>query len=470
MTRDPVAADQSLAKTLRTFSRPWPIMGAALAFTFLGLALSQTTLVPLRVICLGAGILLAGAAVARRLQTASWELEDRVESAGVLAVSAFVALLCYLAMDPRWDSGELFLEVLIGIALAASFIVLLPRTGRRIAAVAFVLFHFCGILTAVTSVSPRNDRPPWLSMLVWGKFYRHYLFLTHFTNAYHFYSPDPGPPTLIWFHIEYTDGSARWIKIPNRDESPLGLHHQRMLAAAESAGQPQGPPIMNRDLINQFNQKMIDQKVNHPYELFPGIPHASGDEIMARRLKAAEEYKFVDPNDKDKDGRPRPAPLYLIFEESLPLMNQYSEPIEFSRRLIASFARHIAHTYADPSNPIQAVRVYRLIHKLMTPRELSEGKDPLDPTSFTPFYMGKYSPDGKLLDPEDPFLFWHVPIIRVSKRYPEPGTYVGPPDSPVPTLSVFRFQASPEDPGKLLNFVEIHAEQSDKFYRETTKN
>jgi hypothetical protein len=470
MTRDPGAVDSSLASALRTFRRPWPLMGAALACTVVGLALSQTSLIPLRLLLLGAGLLLAGGAVARRLQTASWELEDRVESAGVLFVSAFEALLSYLALDKSWDSGEVFLEALIGIALIGSFIVLLPRTGRRIAAVLFVLFHFCGILTAVTSVPPRNDAPPWLATLIWSKFYRHYLFFTHFTNAYHFYSPDPGPPTLLWFHIEYANGSARWKKIPNRDESPIGLHHQRMLAAAESTMNPAGPPILSQEIVQAF-----EQKTKLKYELFPGIPHASGEEIMQRRKKGGDMYKFVDPDDKDKEGRPRSAPLWLIFEEQPPLMNQYSEPNDFSRRLIASYARHIAHSYADPDNAVKAVRVYRLIHKMITPRELYEGKDPLEPTNFLSFYMGKYDPDGKILDPEDPFLFWHVPIVRVSKRYPEPGTFIPPfsegNPTPISMLSMhgLPWQPSAEDPGKILDFVQIHAEQAGRFYNETSK-
>jgi hypothetical protein len=467
MTRDPVAADSSLASALRTFGRPWPLWGAGLVCTIAGLALSQTTLVPLRLFFMGAGLLLAGVAVARRLQTASWELEDRVESAGVLAGAAVLAMLCKMNMDPSWDSADVFLFAFIVIALTGSFIVLLPRTGRRIAAVAFVLFHFCGILTAVASVAPRNDPPPWLPTLIYCKFYRYYLFFTHFTNAYHFYSPDPGPPTLVWFHIEYADGSARWKKIPNRDESPIGLHHQRMLAAAESTMNPPTQPILTQDLVKEF-----EQKTKYKYELFPGIPHPSGEEIFNRRRIGAETYKFVDPNDKDKEGRPRPAPLYMIFEESPPISNvwisQYAEPTDFSKRLLASYARHVAHTDPEPAK-VKAVRVYRLVHKMITPRELYEGKDPLEPTLFLSFYMGKYDPNGKILDPEDPFLFWHVPIVRVSKRYPEPGTYPGPPNTPFPMLSLLGFQPTPEDEGKLLNFVEIHAEQADRFYHETSK-
>jgi hypothetical protein len=454
MSRDSVAADFPFRSALRTFRRPWPILGVGLACTVIGLALSQTTLVPLRLLFLGAGILLAGIAVARRLQTASWELEERVESAGVLGTSFFVVLLAYLSTDAQWDSALLFLQALLIVTLAGSFIVLLPRMGRRIAAVAFVLFHFCGILSAVTSVPPpRSDAPPWISTFLWSYFYRHYLFFTYFTNAYHFYSPDPGPATLVWFHIEYEDGSVRWKKIPNRDESPVGLYHQRMLAAAESTmNNMNGPPLINQEQIRTY-----EQKLKRPYELLPGIPHDTWDEIVRRRRAAAELFKFVDP----QDGRP--APLYPVFE--LPgQSSEYAEPLEFSRRLIASFARHVAHS--EP-RPVKTVRVYRVVHTLMTPRELYEGKDPLEPTRFVPFYMGKYDPDGKLLDPQEPFLYWHVPIIRVSRRYPEPGTYV-PPEQGGPML-IPRWEPTADDPGKIINFVEIHATQSDRFQPETLK-
>ena len=102
---------------------------------------------------------------------------------------------------------------------------------------------------------------------------------------------------------------------------------------------------------------------------------------------------------------------------------------------------------------MKSVRVYRVTHTLITPHELSAGKDPLDETTFVPFYMGKYDIDGKLLDPKDPFLYWHLPIVNLPRRYPEPGTQlaIGP----------------QQGPQKLVNFVEIHATQSDKFQKKT---
>lgn len=456
MVRDPVSPDSSWSSALRTFRRPWPILLAGFGCTVLALALAQTSMVPLRLILLGAGVLLAGIAVGRRLQTAGWEfLEDRLESAGLLAMAAFLGLLAYLAMAPSWDSGRIFLTAVIAVALLGAAIVLLPRTGRRIAVVLLVLLHFGGILTSVTAVPPRNEPAPWLSMQLWTHFYRPYLMFAYLTNAYHFYSPDPGPPTLLWFHVEYADGSARWIKIPNRRESPIGLHHQRMLAASESAYNPIfGPPLMAAQ-IGPW-ERLFQRK----YELLPGIPHDSAEEIGRRRQIGGETCLFVDP----QDGRP--APLYVLGDEVPPMINQYSEPQEMARRLLASYARHIARTSPDPKNPhntVEAVRIYRVIHTLISPRELSEGKSPLDETTFVPTYMGKYDTDGRLLDPKDPFLFWHVPKLRVPASYPERNV-VNTPEGKV----LMRY--GPEnvgEPSKIIDFVEIHATQSDKFHKET---
>ncbi|HEY7153663.1 MAG TPA: hypothetical protein VH575_06870, partial [Gemmataceae bacterium] len=351
MARDVVPAASSVASALRTFRRPWPIMLAGLACTVIGLLFSQTPYTPARLIFLGIGLLLAGSAVARRLQTASWELEDRVESAGLLALGAFVALLGFFAMEKDWDSGQIFCGALILVALGGSFVVLLPRTGRRIAASILVLLHFGGILTAVTSVQPRTDAAPWLSVQLMSHFYRHYLTFAYLTNAYHFYSPDPGPPNLLWFHVEYADGSARWIKLPNRRESPVLLHHQRMLAAAESASNPFPSLPLDRGSIEQ-----VEKRFGRPYEILPGIPHDDGATIIQRR-QAAQFLTFIDPQDN------RPAPIRMLQDETVGLMDQYSEPQEFSRRLIASFARHIGRTSPHPEDrriAVKAVRVYRV--------------------------------------------------------------------------------------------------------------
>ncbi len=325
----------------------------------------------------------------------------------------------------------------MGVALIASFLVLLPSVLRKVILIGLVVLHFGGILTSVTAVAPRNDSPPWLSMQAWTHLYRHYLTFMYLTNAYHFYSPDPGPPTLLWFYVKYDDGQYRWIKLPNRPDSPVNLHHQRLLAAAEMTHAPAGAAF-TMDYI-----PIWEEKFKRKYVILPGIPHEPWEEIWKRRQTGAV-LKF-----KDAKGNPAPIPP---MSDVLPI-NQYGEPQEIARRLIASYARHIAHTSPhpeDPTIPVSYVRVYQIIHVLISPRQFSEGKDLLDPTNYTPFYMGKYDADGRLLDPKDPFLFWVLPIVRVPERYP------GDLSNPVPLLST-------PVPGatKLLNFVDIHATQSD---------
>jgi hypothetical protein len=446
MAHESLSSDSSFHRAVRTFSRPWPILLAGLGFTVAALALSETSLVPLRLLLLAAGLLMAGIAVSRRLQTASWELEDRAESAGLLALTAFVGVLAYLSMAPSWDSGRTFLFVFILVALMGSFLVLLPRTARRIAAVVLIVFHFGGILSAVLSVAPRDEQPPWLAMQLWTRVYRPYLWFAYLTNAYHFYSPDPGPPTLLWFHVEYEDGSARWIKIPNRHESPVSLHHFRMLAAAENTMTP-GPTLTAEQI------PVYEAKFKRKYELLPGIPHPPLEQFVRRRQLIGTTLPFTDPKDNN-----RPAPLQMVMMPSynqLTPMNQFSEPQEMARRLIASYARHIARTSPDPNDPhneVKAVRVYRVVHELISPRQLHEGElTPWDDTTFKPYYVGKYDRDGRLLDPDDPFLYWWVPIIRVPKNYGDPGTILSIQPPP------------PEASTKIIDFVEIHATQSDRF-------
>jgi hypothetical protein len=417
MTRDPVRSAPPLLNRLVTI-RPWPLLLAGLVITIVGLTLSQTSFTGLRVGLIGLGVVLAGGAVARRLQTAEWELEDRVESAGLLAVSAFVALLAFLGTYREWDSARRCLGALIALALLGSLLVLLPALYRKIAISLLVILHFGGILTAVTAVPPREEQAPWLAMQLWTRFYRPYLTFMYLTNAYHFYSPDPGPPQLLWFRIEYTDRSYRWIKIPNRKESPVGLHYQRLLALTESTNQPMPMPLP------------LDQVPEWETHFGVKYPRDNLNEIMRRRTEAGSAIH----------------PEIQLAVDLLPA-NQYSEPQELSKKLIASYARHIALTSPHPTISevaVDNVRIYRVTHRLISPAELVQGKSALDPIFYMPYYMGKFDVHGNLLDPKDPFLYWYLPIVWVDQRYPEPGTAI-------------RVNAPPPPNKKLLDCVKIHA-------------
>jgi hypothetical protein len=299
-------------------------------------------------------------------------------------------------MNPAWDSMRLATYFLSGVAALASVLMLLPRVLRRLAVSLILLFHFGGILVAVTSVNPQ----PWLSGYLWAKVYRPYLQFMYLNNAYHFYSPNPGPATLMWFRVQYADGTARWVKVPNREDFPLPVNYQRRLAMTES-----------------INQLVPPQ---------PKVP----DHIVWARLKAAHETGVrVHPD----------------MAETM----QYREPVLFSKRMMEAYVRYVARHYphlTDPSQPVVAVKAYRVIHSIPGPRDVVLRRGQLDDEIlYLPYYCGEFKPDGTLINPADPMLYWLAPILRMPKN----GVALKPQNSP-------DFRYNPDE-WELENYLEVHA-------------
>src|SRR5262249_50830901 len=148
------------------------------------------------------------------------------------------------AMDESWDSLRMALLVFTIAGLVGAGVVLLPRVGRRIAVTLLLLFHFGGILTAVTAVAPHNGPPlSYLQTASGSLVYLNYSQFAYLNIAYHSYSPDPGPPTLVWFRVEFEDGSPPyWVRLAEHGQFSTRLQYQRMLALTESTNQP-GPGI-----------------------------------------------------------------------------------------------------------------------------------------------------------------------------------------------------------------------------------
>jgi hypothetical protein len=354
---------------------------------------------PLGVGLLAAGLMASGGAVSLRLRRAGQSLEERAESAGIVALAAFAALLAFLAMKESWDSGRLFFGVLSAVGLVGALLVLLPRVVRRIVVSLLVVFHFAGILTAVTCVPPPGALPPWISSQLWARVFRPYLMFAYVNNAYHFYSPEPGPPTLLWFRIQYEDNSSQWVKIPNREESLTRLGYQRLLALTESTSYNSNAPPP-------------DFKFR-----------------LDRRQLAGMTFK--------------PAPIPM--PDNAPADN-YREPNDLSKRMIASYASFVAHHYPHPTNPevgVAGVKVYRILHRIIEPGEMAGGVSPIDKTTYGPFFMGEFDRDGNLKDPTEPFLYWYLPIFYANL----PEGY---------TNGQFLLKAPPKG-AKLINCMEIHA-------------
>jgi hypothetical protein len=229
--------------------------------------------------------------------------------------------------------------------------------------------------------------------------YRPYLQFIYLNNAYHFYSPEPGPANLIWACVEYSDGSKRWFKMPKRPQDlkdPLAIEYYRRLSLTE-----------------QLNLLMPPQMLNQV------------DMTESRRRRAAYLNHI---------------PAHTDF----PMDAQYREPIDWVRRsLLPSYARYLARTLAKDGVEVTGVRIYRVEHQIMVPKLFAAGTNPYDPITYLPYYQGKYDKDGNLLDPEDPMLFWLVPIMGKPKSN-------APPDLARTALEAREYYDT-------VDFVKVHA-------------
>jgi len=62
---------------------------------------------------------------------------------------------------------------------------------------------------------------------------------------------------------------------------------------------------------------------------------------------------------------------------------------------------------------VRSIKVYLAQHRMLNQKQFSDWSvDPYAPWTYLPFFVGDYDPNGKLLDPLDPMLYWIVPIIR----------------------------------------------------------
>jgi len=320
----------------------------------------------------------------------------------VFAVSMKLATAWEWKAD--WDSARMVVGVLAGVAFLASFLVGLPwllgqvfmwlggdskrpeqvlERGRfvgrfisRTIVSLLVLVHFTAIVSSVMSVPSPGRDSSWLAQSV-GTTLRRYIEFSYLVNAYRFYSPEPGPPSLLWFHLSYADGSSRWVKVPNPEEAkpdPLGQEYTRRLSIAESTNQLL--PILD-------------------------VP----DIVKQRRLTAGQLHDI---------------PLLNHFQMMYPDVpawsNQYRPPMESSRKLLSDYAQHIAAKHPsekDPNAEVVSVKVYRVVHRMLEPREMADAEyAPNDPTTYWPYFQGEFTKDGVLKDANDPFLYWLIPIFK----------------------------------------------------------
>ncbi|MFL5327948.1 MAG: hypothetical protein ACJ8C4_03465 [Gemmataceae bacterium] len=330
----------------------------------------------------------------------------------VLLLAAVSCALAYFGIRAEWDSVRLLAAVMSGVALSAlailgitqlieiAFVHLfgdarsrpstIARTLQRVIVSCFVIWHFLGVLSAITSPPPQS----WLSGAAWTNLFRPHLMFAYANNAYQFYSPEPGPASLLWFCVELKDGDKTekvWYKVPRKPEThldPLAVEFYRRLSITEATNQTynNGPTTQ----VYERRQRELT------------IPH------------------------HPKAG----------------LTIEYRPVQELARRTLASYARHVAFLFdpeldKDPnSDRVQGIKIYRVLHDMLKPKDFAEKKDPFEITTYYPYFLGEYDAKGQLKNPNDPMLYWIVPILK--------------------------FKPSPSSPYEIKNFLVQHA-GSDPF-------
>jgi hypothetical protein len=449
MARDPAPP---LWRDGSKFLHPWLVVGIGLGTMVLGWligAVFSTAPPLLRLLLLFGGFFVAALGLSLRFRQGRWEMVERIETAAMLAVTGLGCLACYFGMGTwarnvagewelidDWTSGRMFFGALFLASLLGVALVLLPSLGRRVLLSIVILYHFGGLATAVTVVDPPGSTGPWISRQLWTWVYRPYLSFLYLTNAYHFYSPDPGPPNLFWFAACYDDGSYTWIKLPERANSPIQMHYQRLLALPEHTFQPQ-PRLPYTNLEKQYLGWLPDDQRRR----------GTWEEIYYRRqVGSTKKFCLLQEEDGEMVERHLPIPLVFGVAENL----QYREPHETSKRVLASVARRI-YLNAPQDTPsgahIRSVKLYRVTHQILTPQELAKGVNPLEKTKYWPVFLGEFDGQGRLVDSLDPFLYWYLPIAYVSKDFPG--------DAPGVPIIHLGEQAGPDK--MLLDCMEMHA-------------
>jgi hypothetical protein len=322
----------------------------------------------------GVGALLAGSAVSMR--PGLWKAWLLAAGTGLLAA--------VVALPDHWDSARLLARVLTALAAAGAVLAAVPPLVRYSLVSLAVLFHFGGILTATTWPEPA----PWVTQQMANRVYLPYLSFAYLRNAYHFYSPEPGPASLLFVLVKYEEidpatgkQKAEWLVLPRRHEhmkDPLGLTYYRRLSITEAiAG-------TTADLFTATTFEKLDAR-----------------ERRARRA--------LTPGGADQ--------IPLAPPEYEPHHQQYRIPRpDITRYLLPSYAEHICAEFtATRRTQVASVKVYRAEHRIIPAYTFVHGGDPFDPVGYRVYYLGEYTPDGKLVNPQDEMLYWLVPV------FPKPG-------------------------------------------------
>lgn len=299
------------------------------------------------------------------------------------AMGAGASLLAVAGLPSSWDSYQLFFTVLTVVAAVGAGAALLPQFWRYVLVSAVILFHFIGIFMAATS----PPTSPWLTDQLFRRVFNPYLQFVYLRNAYHFYSPEPGPASVVAYLIKTENGvdpvthkkkyKTKWYVTPTRPASirdPMGLGYYRLLS---------------------LNEQL-----------------ARGSHTLAMPTGDFEKTEMWYRRQMKTNIIP-----YHPLESTLV---QYKLPsTDVVRYLLPSYASHvILYNTADKDEAARTtVKIYRLEHRDLPYEQMGSGQNPYHPSTYRPFFLGEFDVFGKLVNPQEEMLYWMLPVVT-RKRAP----------------------------------------------------
>jgi hypothetical protein len=349
-----------------------------------------------------AGAVTAGVAVSLR--------PDRWQS---WCLGAAAAALAVPGVPDSWDSFKLLFAVLTLAALTGAVLAHVRRGVRHAVVSAMILFHFGGIFMAVTSPPPS----PWLTEQLFTRVYNPYLQFMYLRNAYHFYSPEPGPASLLCFVLTtydlkdkvgadgkpVLDGNGAPVKETLADVMALDPDARRKrVVRTEWVILPRRPADVRDPLgLTYYRRLSLTEQVARVYPgLLSTTEQLEKSQVWQRRSSVRTDFPL----------HPAEQPVY-----------QYRVPNpDIARVLLPSYTSHVVLHYGkDADLDRTTVKMYRFEHRTLdvgtfTGKTTPDKKplNPYHPSTYRPYYLGEYDVYGTLLDPQEPMLYWLVPVIQ----------------------------------------------------------
>ncbi len=318
-----------------------------------------------RVILVFIGVVTAGSAISMR--------PDLWWAWGIGTLSC---LLAVFGLPNSWDSFQMFFTIVAGVAAAGVAFCRFSTHWRYVFASAILMFHFTGIFMATTA----PPSTPWLTEQLFRRVYNPYLQFLYLRNAYHFYSPEPGPASVLVFLLKTETGGSdsisgkvyktQWLVSPTRPANirdPLGLGYYRMLSINEQTARGSAGLINPTDQFEKTEMYLRRTAMQHIIPFNPVESHVV-------------QYKLPSP--------------------------------EVARYILPSYASHVI-VWNTPDKQTAAkttVKVYRMEHRDMPPDQLAKGYSPYHPSTYRPYFLGEFDAFGRLTDPREVFLYWMIPI------------------------------------------------------------